>query len=309
MIDHKFKFNWNWSNFTRSQFKSFQRTLSVFFFRKFSFFKKSTKFRRTKDIVLWKKKTSFFKKNNKLELSFLKRVYMFKFKKSVLNKSPRRRRRKHMFSKFIDLHKRTNLIWYYNRRFFKKFLKVPSIRQLNLSRFFSSFIKSSPHNFIRFWDDSLLNLSLITRLVPSFKEAAFLAESGLIFINGIQQWKHNSVVRLGDVVQIGISDIFYKFYRWNIHFKQRLFKRVGYHLWLLNRFRFNFYKQSTKRIPEFIDNIMFFYEDTPRFLELDFLTLTFIVILRKNRFRFFNFFFKKVTALNMMRLYNWKYIV
>jgi hypothetical protein len=309
LIDHRVFFNFNWGIFNRSSFKSFKRSFSIFFFRRSFRLIKSNFFKKIKDIVLWKKKTSFLKKNNKLELSFLKRMHMFKFKKSIFDRPVRRKRRKHMFSKIIDLHKRTNLIWYYNRRFFKKFLKIPSIRQWNLSRFFSNFLKSSPLDFIKFWDDSLLNLMLLARLVPSFKEAMFLSQSGLIFINGIEQKFHRTAIRLGDVIQLGISDLFYKFYRWNIHFKQRLFKRVGYHLWLLNRFRFNFYKQSTKRIPDFIDNIMFFYEDTPRFLELDFLTLTFVVVLRKDKFKFFNFFFKKVPALNMSRLYNWKYIV
>lgn len=309
LIDCRNFYNWNWGIFNRLKFKSFKRSFSIFFFRKVSSLKRSSRFKRTKNIVFWKKKTSFLKKNNKLELSFLKRMNMFKFKKNIFKKTPRRRRRRYMYSKMIDLHKRTNLIWYYNRRFFKKFLKTPSIRQWNLSRFFTGFLKNSPLNFIKLWDDSILNLMLISRIVPSFKEALFVAESELIFINGICQTNYNTSIRFGDVIQIGISDIFYKFYRWNIHFKQRLFKRVGYHLWILNRFRFNFYKQSTKRIPDFVDNIMFFYEDTPRFLELDFLTLTFMVVLRKNKFKFFNFFFKKVPALNMMRLYNWKYIV
>jgi len=54
---------------------------------------------------------------------------------------------------------------------------------------------------------------LMTRLVPSFKEALFVAESKLIFINGVCQSKHRTSVRQGDIVQLGISDIFYKFYR------------------------------------------------------------------------------------------------
>jgi len=54
---------------------------------------------------------------------------------------------------------------------------------------------------------------LLARLVPSFKEAMFLSQSGLIFINGIEQKFHRTAIRLGDVIQLGISDLFYKFYR------------------------------------------------------------------------------------------------
>jgi hypothetical protein len=73
---------------------------------------------------------------------------------------------------------------------------------------------------------------------------------------------------------------------------------------MLNRFKFNFYKQSTTRIPTFIDRVMFFYEDLPKFFEADFLTLTFTIVLLKNKTKFFNFFFKKIPALNMLRIYN-----
>jgi hypothetical protein len=71
---------------------------------------------------------------------------------------------------------------------------------------------------------------LQSRLVPSLKEAFFLSTSGLIFINGYQVKKFDTHINYGDVVQIAMSDVFYKFYRWNIHLKQKFFKRIGYHL-------------------------------------------------------------------------------
>lgn len=201
------------------------------------------------------------------------------------------------------------MVFYYNRSFFKKYLFSTKIRQKAKSRVFSNFLKGGPFKFLQLFDNSVMNLMLQLRLVPSLKEAFFLSTSGLIFVNGYQSLKFDSHINYGDVVQIAISDVFYKFYRWNIHFKNKFFKKIGYHLWILNRFRFNFYKQSTTRIPDFIERIMFFYEDLPRFFESDFLTLTFIFVLLKNKTKFFSFFFKKTPALNMLRLYNWKYIV
>lgn len=236
-------------------------------------------------------------------------MHSFKFKKNPVFKQTNKKWKKHMFSKYLDLHRRTNLIFYYNRSFFKKYMRIKKIRQTAKSRVFSTIIKSTPFRFLNFWDNSVLNTMLQLRLVPSFKEAQFLSTSGLIFINGVQVYLENTGVNYGDVVQIAISDFFYKFYRWNIHSKQKFFKKIGYHLWILNRFKFNFYKQSTTRIPTFIDRVMFYYEDLPRIIEADFLTLTFIYVLRKNKTKFFNFFFKKIPALNMLRLYNWNYIV
>lgn len=308
IVDHFSRFCWNWIKFSRIRFKFFKRRFNVFFFRRFTFLRKITRFKRIKNIVIFKKKTSFFKKKNKIELSFLKRIHMFKWKKSIFKKKPHRRRRRYQYSKYVDLHKRTNLIWYYNRSFFKKHLYLPKIRQKAKTKSFYSLLKSEGFSFLKYWDDSVLNLTIFLRLAPSIKEALFLSTSGLIFINGYQVSKFDTHVNYGDVVQIAMSDAFYKFYRWNIHLKQKFFKRVGYHLWILNRFRFNFYKQSTTRIPTFVDRVMFFYEDLPRFIEADFTTLTFILVLNKNKKKFFNFFFKKVPALNMLRLYNWKYI-
>lgn len=308
VVKHKSKWGWKWSLFSKSKYKYFKPNLKFFFFRKVYFFKKNSRFKRIKNIIRFKKKTSFLKKKGKLELFFLKRMHMFKFKKNIFLKKFYRRRKRRLFSKYIDLYKRTNLIWYYNRDYFKKYLRIPKIRQKAKTRFFSNFLKTDPLTFLKFWDDSILNLMLMTRLVPSLKEAFFLATSGLVFINGFQVNKFDAHINYGDVIQFGLFDSFFKFYRWNIHFKQRFFKRAGYHLWMLNRFRFNFYKQSTTRIPEYFNRVMFFHEDVPRFLEIDYSTMTFIVILRKTKIKFFSFFFKKTPALNMLRLYNWKYI-
>jgi hypothetical protein len=268
----------------------------------------SSKFKKIKNILMFKKKTSFLKKKGKLELSFLKRMHMFKFRKSVLMKKQKKNWRKNRFSKYLDLHKRTNLIWYWNRDIFKKYMRTPKLRQKSKTRVFSNFLKKGPFSFLKFWDNSILNFVLQARFVPSLKEAMFFATSGLIFINGRQVNKFDTHINYGDVVQLAISDILYRFYRWNIHFKQKFFKKVGYHLWILNRFRFNFYKQSTTRIPTFIDRIMFFYEDLPKIFEADFITLTFTLVVLKNKTKYFSFFFKKIPALNMLRVYNWKYI-
>jgi hypothetical protein len=108
---------------------------------------------------------------------------------------------------------------------------------------------------------------------------------------------------------LGLADKFFKFYRVNFHTKSRLFKRISYRLWLLNRFKNNFYKQSRNRIPSWIGNLLFVYEDVPFYLEVDYIILSIMFVFRKNKFHHFNFFSKKSIALFLLRHYNWKYIV
>jgi ribosomal protein S4E len=71
---------------------------------------------------------------------------------------------------------------------------------------------------------------VLTKFVLTEKEAHFLINSGLVFINGVCVKNIQSFVNQGDVVQLGLADKFFKFYRVNFHTKSRLFKRISYRL-------------------------------------------------------------------------------
>ena len=58
------------------------------------------------------------------------------------------------------------------------------------------------------------------------------------------------VLKERDLVNLIISKKIYNFFKTNYNCKLKLTYSIGYRIWRLNRFRYDMYKQSPKRIPE-----------------------------------------------------------
>jgi hypothetical protein len=79
-------------------------------------------------------------------------------------------------------------------------------------------------------------------------------------------------------------------------------------IWKINRYVYNVYKQEPTNISKWVTLLLFFKQDVPRFLEVDYSILT-CIVLCKPRFlfelswyvtRFINFF--------LLRQYSWRYV-
>jgi hypothetical protein len=77
-----------------------------------------------------KKKISIFKKKNRIQMSLIRRLNTFRFKKNKIKPASVVKRFKPIYSsKFLDLHKRTNQIYFNNRYLLKDFFGFNKIRQ------------------------------------------------------------------------------------------------------------------------------------------------------------------------------------
>jgi len=86
-------------------------------------------------------------------------------------------------------------------------------------------------------------------------------------------------------------------------------KFLNARIWRLVRFNDNIYKQSARHVPSWVLLLSSFFLDIPRFLEIDFIVLTSIILYQPS-FNFdFNYIVKKFLNLFLLRLYNWRYIV
>lgn len=300
--------NFIFFDFTKNFFKFFKIDFGMFSFRSKNFLKISRKYDKLKNIIFFKKKTSIFKKKDVLNLYFLKRLNFVKSKKNLIG-FEFKRFKKVGFFRYIDLHRKTNQIWFNNRIFLKNFINFKKLRQFSFTRFLSSILKCSKKKFINFFENSLANLLICVKFVFTLKDSLFLIKNGLIFRNGVLIKNGNFLVNVGDVVQVMISDMFYNFYKWNFHFKIKKFRSISYHIWLISRFKFNFYKQSKNRVPKWIHNLYFVYEDVPPFLEIDYIILAFCFLYERSNFVNSGFLFKKIINIYLLRHYNWKYVV
>jgi hypothetical protein len=63
-----------------------------------------------------------------------------------------------------------------------------------------------------------------------------------------------------------------------------------------------------RKSPKYLNLLFLFKVNTPKFLEIDYLTLTIFLICKKLNFYFNNFYFNKFFSFKFFSLYNFKKI-
>lgn len=252
-----------------------------------------------------------FKKKNKIKYAFLKRLSFLRanHKSSFFHSLYMDNKRTFLSNlssimKSVDLKYRSSLIWYNNRKFFKKFFFLTKIRQIALTRFLSNLLKSSQKYFLKYLQFSICNVLIYCKFVFTKLEAKMFLKHGLVYVNGLKIEDYRTMLSVGDRLQLILNDKIYHFYKHNFHSKSKMFKGLSYRIWVLNRFKFNFYKQSTTKIPNIYENVYFFYEDVPVYFEVDYILLMCCIIYDAKNFNHFSFFIKKTVNFVLLRHYN-----
>ena len=77
-------------------------------------------------------------------------------------------------------------------------------------------------------------------------------------------------------------------------------------MWKIRGYRNTFFQKRTKHVPRFVTYFKFFREKVPKYLEVDYFTLTSIIIMKPYKFAQVAFFLKKFFSPFMFRLNAWK---
>ena len=297
--------------------------------------------------VLIKKKLNFFKKRGEIRRFILFKVgspswkrfifrrkmykYFFDYKcknKILLRKTTKldlanrtivkkaQFRMKSMYSKKIKRIKRPinvkhkfNRLFYTNRNVFQTIFNYSLFRQKRFNNMFSYLFKKNYKSLLNSFNFNLVNLLIKSRFVFTKEQAVFLIKNKFVFLNGFNKLSIYQTVKKNDIIQLLVHKSYFFFFKRILSNLRLLKKKTGYRVWLLTRFLFNFYKQSPTNIPKWVDKLMYYKLDVPKFLEVDYTILT-VVILYKPKylyetdlytFKYMNYFF--------LRLYTWKYII
>jgi hypothetical protein len=281
------------------------------------------------NIVSLKRKTSFFKKKSKLHSyllfrtnflksnkltsdtfsHFLKNNATFNFSDSFIFGESQQNSLENDFDKLIELKRKTFWIFYQNRTILKNFFFNSKIRQFQITKFFSKLTKKSGRDLFYFFENSLFNSLVRSKLILSWKDSIFYIKNGCVFVNGNVCKNIFFTVNVGDFVQISIDDDYFNFFKKKVDSNLKLMNNVANKVWQINRLRGNFYKQTTSNIPNWIHELIFFYDDAPHFLEIDYSILSFSFVYVNDNYNEYNFFFLKFLNYFMSRHYNWKYII
>jgi hypothetical protein len=161
------------------------------------------------------------------------------------------------------------------------------------------------------YEFTVLNIVLRSHFCLFLVDALLLIKRGFFYINGVYLNKVNLMLNTYDCLQLKLSKSVYKY----IKDCKKLLKRKNS---LIKRNTWLFYKQKDykkedglkpkkRKIPKYIILFYLFKLNTPKFLEIDYPSLT-IFLLKSVGFNLSSYYLNKIFSFKLFPLYNYKKI-
>lgn len=155
---------------------------------------------------------------------------------------------------------------------------------------------------------SLLNIILNTNIIKSHKDLITIIQNNGIFLNRVLLKKINLVLNVGDILELCLS---FKVYNYIKFFKQtsdkhlaKIRNKIWYKLRLVNKNNLK-YNNNTLLSNVFKNNLIF-KNSIPNYLEIDYFSLSFIIVFKNINFSNYSLNLKKILIIYLFKLYNWK---
>lgn len=307
-------------------------------FESFDFFKKENKSNNQdynsnlQDIIIFKKKTSMFKKNYNNRYLILSRS-IFKSNTTILGSNfhkkdnhfnelvefkdeeykqiiSKKNKNSPNFNKSFDFSRNIKLLIKKNRILLKNIIKSKFKRQYRLDKIFSKIVKRDSNSTLMNLEFRLSDILLKCQFFNNYSDCSYFIKNGLVLVNGSICLNPKKTLNYFDVVNLKISSKYYIFYRSSLSNSSKVVSKFGNLLWRINKNLYSDKKiEPNDKIPDWSLNYIYFRGDVPKFLEVDYKSMSIVVLEKKLRRNDFDYFNTKFLNLYSMRSYNWKTIV
>lgn len=190
------------------------------------------------------------------------------------------------------------------RNYFKIFLQLKFKYQHRLTKFIFKFKRYSATAFIKINFFSLKNILLMSNLIILKNELNFFIQNNYIFLNG------RGVSNV--TYQLLKNDIILCFLSWPLLiYLKLLYLKVFKYKFLLNAFFYKFIHHAKKKrdVNYWFSKYQNLIKDTPNFLEVDFLTLSIILVYEPNLGTLLTYNKSETLPLASLFMLNWKFII
>lgn len=191
-------------------------------------------------------------------------------------------------------------------------IRFKYIYQKQLTRYlvkFYSFLKS--YNILAL-EYKVWKIIIYSRLLPDLHSIRDFMSNSLVFLNGQVLKNENYIIVVNDIVQLQVSIWYYIYYKWLMSWNNlriRKFKKLVYRKKIASSYTIiKSLKQKSKYTPAYIYNMRFDMSDTKSYLEIDYFTLSFILIYDNFILDFNSPDDFPEMRHYVYRMYNWKYI-
>lgn len=200
-------------------------------------------------------------------------------------------------------------IWRRVRNELKTGLDVHFQYQYRFTRYLLRFYRKPTTQLSRWQTLTLSNVLIQSLFLPDIFTTDLFINNKLVYVNGQNMINSSYTLLPGDHLQLVVHLHFYITYKWLVHWtiarrlkwKQTL-KRVDKHR------RVSHLKQKNYTIPIWVLQVRRFETDIPKFLEVDYFTLSTVVLYEP--FQLIDFVTHEEATLPypIFNMYNWKYI-
>ena len=203
-------------------------------------------------------------------------------------------------------------IWRRVRGALKEYLNLRYIYQQQLTKYLSKFYIASNKYLWGNSEMSLYRVFIYSRLLPDKSAFDLFWGEKFIFLNGLLPINKNTTLSVGDVLQLVVSINYYIMHRWLVTTSRdrgNKLKRLVYKKGLARKYKIiKQRKQKSYYTPTWIYKNRFDFSDVKCFLEVDYFTLSAIVLYTPYLFNYHSYDNQLDLKINTFRLYNWKYI-
>lgn len=203
-------------------------------------------------------------------------------------------------------------IWRKVRGALKEYLGLKYIYQQQLTKYLSKFYISSNKYLWGCSELSIFRIFLYSRLLPDKSSFDLFWKEKSIYINGLLPSNKNMILSPGDTIQLIVSLNYYILHRWLLVMtKERTskFRRLVYKKGLSRKYKIvKQRKQKSYYTPTWIYKNRFDFSDVKNFLEVDYFTLSAVVVYTPYLLSYHTYDNQIDLKINTFRLYNWKYI-
>jgi hypothetical protein len=200
-------------------------------------------------------------------------------------------------------------LWREARAVFKEILNLNFKYQHRLTKLLLKFNKIIKFKLFILTEMTLRNIVTRSRFFFDWNTSEFFINQGLFFVNGCSCYNYSTQLYVGDLVQMLVHAKYYILYKWlsswNIRKKLKLKIKTKKKLNISNS---DEDKTKTKVFPTWVLFNRNLTDDSAKFLEIDFFTLSVFIIYEPLSWKDLNPYSAIWTRYSVANMYNWKYI-
>lgn len=145
-----------------------------------------------------------------------------------------------------------------------------------------------------------------------FKDSLLLIRSGFIYINGLRILQHDLPMTFFDCLQLRICKYTYKYIQSSKKFLKKKLALFRFNSWRFFKKKLFRQQQQLKplkrKTPKYLYLFFLFRLDIPKFLELDYFSLTVLILKPSNSQMYTTYYINKLFSYKLFSLYNFKKI-